>query len=211
MSAERSRPSSARLRSSRESLSGESSSIALKRLSSADRLQSGAAEILQLGGNWSRDNVSRSGSRRASPGPRLQTIPAYNPSYGRSSLTNSNPSFPSTSTTSLTTSVPSFYDSNPSAPLRRASTGIPSAPHPYSTQATSHWGMPQSATKKKQSGAIPEDSGPQDFLATLQRKVSIAECSSLPSQPGGSPSATRGSLSEQIRTGMASISGRICR
>jgi len=211
MSVERSRPSSASLRSTRESLSREPSS---RRLSSTDRSQSGAAEISNYGGSGYRHSMSRSASRPASPGrTSSQTIPAYNPSFGRSTVTSSNSKLPSTAASRQSLGSASFRSTEPDASLRRSCTSNTSASHPYATQASHSWGVPQS-TANKQSNSSAGDSDMQDFLSMMEKKKAEAAGSSLHSQPRRSNSNPKAFLElggQLVSSSMASLGDKLRR
>jgi len=211
MSVERSRPSSASLRSTRESLSREPSS---RRLSSTDRSQSGAAEISNYGGSGYRHSVSRSASRPASPGrTSSQTIPAYNPSFGRSTVTSSNSKLPSTAASRQSLGSASFRLKEPDASLRRSSTSNTPASHPYATQAARSWGAPQS-TANKQSIASAGDSEIPDFLSMMEKRKAEAAGSSLHSQPRRSNSNPKAFLElggQLVSSSMASLGDKLRR
>ncbi len=212
MSVERSRPSSASLRSTRESLSREPSS---RRLSSTDRSQSGAAEISNYGGTGYRHSMSRSASRPASPGrASSQTIPAYNPSFGRSIVTSSNSKLPSTAASRQSLGSTSFRLTQPDASLRRSSTSnTPGASHPYATQASHSWGVPQSSANK-QSSPSSGDSGIPDFLSMMEKRKAEAAGSSVHSQPRRSNSNPKAFLElggQLVSSSMASLGDKLRR
>lgn len=211
MSVERSRPSSARLRSTRESLSREPSS---RRLSSTDRSQSGAAEFSNRGGSGYSHSMSGSASRPASPGRTpTQTIPAYNPSFGRSTLTSSNSKLPSTAASHQSLGSASFRLTEPNASLRRSSTSNTFASHPYATQASHSWDALQS-TANKQSTSSAGDSELQDFLSTMEKKKAEAAGSSMHSQPRRSNSNPKAFLElggQLVSSSMASLGDKLRR
>lgn len=209
-SAERSRPSSASMRSSRESLSRESSS---KRLSSMDMSQFSAAELSKSDGSAHRHSMSRAGSRPASPGPRAsQTIPAYNPSYGRSTLTGSNSNQPFTSTSRQSLGSSSFQLAGPAA-LRRSSTGDASAHNTYVDQASHPRGLPLSAAHTH-SNYSAGASQRQDFLGQLEEAKDASIGSSLRGQPRRSNSNPKAFLEmggQFVSTSMASLGDKLRR
>ena len=211
MSVERSRPSSASLCSTRESLSREPSS---RRLASTDRSQSGAAEFPSYGGSGYRHSMSRSASRPASPGQTSShTIPAYNPSFGRSTVTSSIPKLPSTAASRQSLGSASFRLTEPDASLRRSSTSNTSASHPYATQASHSWRTPQS-TVNKQSNCSAGDSKSQDFLSTMEKKKAEAAVSSLHSHPRRSNSNPKAFLElggQLVSSSMASLGDKLRR
>ncbi|KAA6420458.1 MAG: hypothetical protein FRX49_09619 [Trebouxia sp. A1-2] len=209
MSVERSRPSSASLRSTRESLSREPSS---RRLSSIERSQSGAAEISNYGGSRYRHSMSRSASRPASPGrSSSRTIPAYNPSFGRSTVTPSNSKLPSTTASCQSLGNASFRLTAPDASLRKSSTSNTSASHPYATQASHSWGALQS-TANKQSNSSAGDSELQDFLGMMEKRKAEAPGSSMHSQPRRSSSNPKAFLElggQLVSSSMASLGDKL--
>ena len=211
MSVERSRPSSASLCSTRESLSREPSS---RRLASTDRSQSGAAEFSSYGGSGYRHSTSRSASRPASPGQTSShTIPAYNPSFGRSTVTSSNSKLPSTAASRQSLGSASFRLTEPDASLRRSSTSNISASHPYATQASHSWRAPQS-TVNKQSNCSAGDSKSQYFLSTMEKKKAEAAVSSLHSHPRRSNSNPKAFLElggQLVSSSMASLGDKLRR
>ena len=88
----RSRPASAertRAGSAHASLTREPSSASLRRLSSIDRTSS-AFETYKFAGSGGNQSTAKPASRSVTSAAQAQTIPAYNPSYGRSSLTDLN-------------------------------------------------------------------------------------------------------------------------
>ena len=198
MSAERSRPSSASLCSDRKSLSRESLIGASQRLSSTDR----------FGGS------GHGHSRSASPGHHSQTIAAYNPSLGRSTLTNLNSSsnMPSRGTPHTLQGSGSFPLTDHDAAHRRLSTGMSTGRHSHSTQALDISGRQASANMQSDSSAKRD--GLQSFLTTLEKMKEGTGGSSLHSQPKRSNSGSRSiiELSGQFMSNsMATIGDRMRR
>lgn len=167
MSAERSRPSSAASqRAKHSSLSWESSSNAIKRLSGGP--SDATADTSRHDGNgYPR---STSSPLPVSPGPPPHTIAAYNPLPGRISYTkpSQRPSRHSLGATSSPATDPAHLSSSiPSAPLRRSSTGVSMGGHPYTAQASASWD--QEHQVKRKTAPAEQGAGPQDFLSLLER------------------------------------------
>ena len=169
MSAEHSRPSSAASqRSKHDSMSWESTSGAIRRLSGGQ--SDNRADISQYDLNGYPCSISKYSSRPASPAPSTQTIAAYNPLPGRTSYTIASqpPSRHSLGTTSCLATDPAHLSSStPCALLRRSSTGASIGGRPYAAQESECRG-PQHQVKKT-STPTAQDLGPQDFLSLLER------------------------------------------
>ena len=168
MSAEHSRPSSAASqRSKHDSLSWESTSGAMRRLSGGQDVR---ADARQYDGNGYPSSIGKSSPRPASPAPSAHTIAAYNPLPGRTSYTvpSQSPSRRSLGATSSSATDPAHLPSSIPSPLpRQSSTGASIGGRPYAAQASQSW-SPQHQMKKT-STTSAQDSGPQDFLSLLER------------------------------------------
>ena len=183
MSAERSRPSSAASqRSKHDSLSWESRSGSMRRLSGGQ--SDVRADTCQYDGNGYPSSFGKSSPRPASPAPSAHTIAAYNPLPGRTSYTvpSQSPSRRSLGAISSSATDHAHLPSSiPSVLLRRSSTGGSIGGRPYAAQASQGW-SPQHQMKKTSTPSA-HDSGPQDFLSLLERSQATRDADASRSVP----------------------------
>lgn len=206
-SVEPSRPGSARA-----SLTREPSTASLRRFSSLDHM-SGAAEMSNFSSHGSSQSIARSGCTSASSTQPAQTIPAYNPLHGRSSLSHSDLgassriiSHKSLGAGSSISGGSNSHSLSPGGFLSRTASAAPSARQPDMMPKSYHSAGPSPTQLSHRA----KDSGRQGFLWGLEeRKIANAASSGGHSQPRRSSSNPRAllELSQQYWSSIGSNFG----